>query len=397
MKPRRKRQKYQLEEFKLIGFSMENKPEGEGMVQVLTQAALTSENGEFHNYVRAFANEIDARLRAQGHDFHLSQANGFVVVVQPDQTATLHVDPIVQLDVITKRAVTAGEAVFSNDIGDIRRGALPNIKLKPEHRVVICLRLGWKFLLLFDLTPNGKLDVGSIERTLGVGMRRLMFDQLYRSMDDDQSLSKFISRGWFPFNELIGAEYDELHKAVAASFNLDAVEAKLLASFDADRMARLTEKWWRHPRFESRKVLLSEGVALYVEGRHIASLKTLMSEIEGILREDHLPRGEGRQGIEKVLAVAFETVLQAAGEDTMYFPVQFVDYLRQSIFAPFDPEQPADEVTRNTVGHGRAPAHAYTAVRALQTILVLDQIYRFLTVPVESDKPIARVRRPRRS
>lgn len=395
-KPQRKRQKYNLEEFKLIGFSMENKAEGEGKVQVLTRAALTSDASDFHTCIRAFANEIDGKLRAQGHAFHLSQSNGFALVVESDHTAVLYVDPVVHLDVIAKRAVGAGEAVFTSDIGDIRRGTLPSLKLKPEHRVVICLRLGWKFLMMFDLTPDAKLDVASIEGTMAVGMRRLMFEQLYHSMDDDQSLSKMISKGWFPFNELIGGEYDELQKAVSADFNLDAVEAKLVASYDADRMHRLTEKWWRHSQFEKRQAVLSEGVALYNEGRHIPSLKTLMSEIEGILREGHLPRAEGRQGIDKVLAVAFESVLQTAGEDTMYFPTQFVDYLRKSIFAPFDPAQPADEATRNTLAHGRASVRAYTAVRALQTILVLDQIYRFLTVPTQPDQPISRPRRPRR-
>lgn len=392
----RKRNRYNIDEFKLVGFSMENKPEGEGQIQVLTRAALTSDSSPFHHYIRSFANELDSKLRSQGATFHLSQANGFVLVVESDQTATLHVDPVVYLDVIAKRAVAAGEAVFSSDIGDIRRGAFRGIKLKREHRVIICLRVGWKFLLIFDLTPNEELDIGNIERTIAVGMRRLMFDQLYRSMDDDQSLSKLISRGWFPFNELIGSEYEELQKAVDSDFNITTVETKLFASFDADRVKHLTEKWWRHPSFASRKSLLSEGVTLFTEGRHAPSIKTLISEIEGILRENHIPRAEGRQGMEKVLAVAFETVLQAAGEDTMYFPIQFVTYLRSSIFAPFDPDLPADEATRNTVGHGRASVEAYTPVRALQTILVLDQIYRFLTVPLESDKPVARVKRLRR-
>lgn len=83
----------------------------------------------------------------------------------------------------------------------------------------------------------------------------------------------------------------------------------------------------------------------------------------------------------KVLSIAFEEVLNTAGPGTMYFPEQFVSYLRDSIFAPFDPEQPATDVTRNTVVHGKAPMDAYTAARALQIILALDQINRYLTVP----------------
>ncbi len=52
-----------------------------------------------------------------------------------------------------------------------------------------------------------------------------------------------------------------------------------------------------------------------------------------------------------------------------------------TVFAHFDPEQPATEANRNTAGHGKAPSSAYTGVLALQTILTLDQINLYHTVP----------------
>lgn len=205
-------------------------------------------------------------------------------------------------------------------------------------------------------------------------------------MADENVLATMIARGWFPFNELIGAEFDDLRRAIANDFNLEAVEETLVSQFTRERCDLLLGRWWRSPLYESRRALLAEGVSLFAEGRYISSIKTLLTEIEGILRERHVPRTSGRQGMDKVLSVAFEEVLDFAGHDTIYFPEQFVRYLRESVFAHFDPAQPPTEANRNTVGHGLAPGDAYTAVRALQTVLVLDQINRYVALPKRPSK-----------
>ncbi|TAJ74117.1 MAG: hypothetical protein EPO45_17090 [Sphingobium sp.] len=378
--PRRKKV-YDLGEFKLAGFAMENKMAGEQLA-VQTRAALFSDNPWFHHCIRAFAQDVDAKLREQKAPVHLAQASNFAIVVDPDFTAKLHIDSLeVELEMVCKRSVEAGEAVFTNDIGDIRRGSIRKPKIRPDQHFIVCLRQGWKFLLIFDLTPEVPADLNDLERAIGMGMRRLMFEQLYEAIADEPLSAAMIAKGWFPFNELVGAEFEDLHRAIVHDFNLVGVEATLVGNFDEARLAYLTDRWWKDPHFAGRKDSLEEGVKLFAETRYLASIKTLMAEIEGILRDRHVPRGPGRQGMEKVLSIAFEEVLNTAGPGTMYFPEQFVTYLKDSIFAPFDPEQPATEVTRNTVVHGKAPAAAFTAARALQIILVLDQINRYLTIP----------------
>ena len=47
------------------------------------------------------------------------------------------------------------------------------------------------------------------------------------------------------------------------------------------------------------------------------------------------------------------------------------------IFADFDVDTGNIGLSRNTVGHGVAEAEQYTKSRALQMILVFDQIYFF--------------------
>lgn len=382
MKSPRRNRIYNLGEFKLAGFAMENALPGAERVAVQTRAALFSHDPWFHHCMRAFAQDVDTKLREQNAPVHLAQASNFAIIVEPDFTAKLHFDNLeITLEMVAKRAVEAGEAVFTNDIGDIRRGSVRKPSIKPDQHFIICLRQGWKFLLIFDLTPEVPADLNDLERVIGMGMRRLMFEQLYETIADERLFSAMIAKGWFPFNELVGAEFDELQRAIAHEFNISNVEESVVRNFGESRLAHLTDRWWKDPHFAVRKALLDEGVKLFAEARYIASIKTLMTEIEGILRDRHVPRSQGRQGMEKVLSIAFEEVLNNAGPGTMYFPEQFVAYLKGSIFAPFDPEQPATDATRNTVVHGKAPIDAFTAARALQIILALDQIHRYLTVP----------------
>jgi hypothetical protein len=382
MKAPRRKKVYDLGEFKLAGFAVENAEAGAERVAIQTRAALFSDNPWFHHCMRAFAQDVDAKLREQKAPVHLGQASNFAVIVDPDFTAKLHFDSLeVTLEMVCKRSVQAGEAVFTNDIGDIRRGSIRKPKIRPDQHFIICLRQGWKFLLIFDLTPEVPANLDDLERAIGMGMRRLMFEQLYEAIANEPVFAAMVAKGWFPFNELVGAEFEDVLRAIVNDFNLVGVETTLVGNFGEARLAHLTGRWWKDSHFAARKVSLEEGVKLFAEARYLASIKTLMAEIEGILRDRHVPRSQGRQGMEKVLSIAFEEVLNTAGPGTMYFPEQFVTYLRDSIFAPFDPEQPATEVTRNTVVHGKAPAEAFTAARALQIILALDQINRYLTVP----------------
>jgi hypothetical protein len=382
MNPPRRKKVYDLGEFKLAGFAVENAEAGAERIAIQTRAALFSDNAWFHHCMRAFAQDVDAKLREQKAPVHLAQASSFAIVIDPDFTAKLHIDSLeITLEMVCKRSVGAGEAVFTNDIGDIRRGSIRKPKIRPDQHFIICLREGWKFLLIFDLTPEVPANLDDLERAIGMGMRRLMFEQLYEAVADEPVFAAMVSKGWFPFNELVGAEFEDVHRAIVHDFNLAGVETTLVGNFSEARLAHLTERWWKDSYFAARKVSLEEGVKLFAEARYLASIKTLMAEIEGILRDRHVPRSQGRQGMEKVLSIAFEEVLNTAGPGTMYFPQQFVTYLKDSIFAPFDPEQQATEVTRNTVVHGKAPAEAFTAARALQIILALDQINRYLSVP----------------
>ena len=153
--------------------------------------------------------------------------------------------------------------------------------------------------MIFDLTPEQLVNFDWVNINIGLGMRRLLFEELYQTVADERLLDGMAAKGWFPFNELIGAEFDNLQKALFNDFNFDAVEAALVAKFTPERLSLLSERWWRNAQYQDRRALLSEGVTLFTEGRYISSIKTLLTEIEGILRERHAPRTLGRQSMDR--------------------------------------------------------------------------------------------------
>lgn len=208
-----------------------------------------------------------------------------------------------------------------------------------------------------------------------------MFDKLYASLDQEDLIKKIFDAGWFPFNEIVGGEFEDLAQAISNEFNVESKEKTLIESFDEKRINKITEKWWRDPRFMSRKPLLEEGVQAFCEGKYISCIKILITEIEGIMREQHIPKAEGRQGVHTIISETMETVSEKLGADTLYFPSEFLNYIRISIFSNFDPSETATTATRHSVSHGKAPSTAYTSAKSLQTILTLDQINRYLTLP----------------
>src|SRR3546814_7381320 len=92
MKPPRRRKVYDLGEFKLAGFAVENALASAERVAVQTRAAIFSDNPWFHHCMRAFAQDVDAKLREQNAPAHLAQASNFAIIIDPDFTAKLHID-----------------------------------------------------------------------------------------------------------------------------------------------------------------------------------------------------------------------------------------------------------------------------------------------------------------
>ena len=61
--------------------------------------------------------------------------------------------------------------------------------------------------------------------------------------------------------------------------------------------------------------------------------------------------------------------------NSLLLPQQFLKYLTENVFANFNVDTGMVDLSRHSVAHGAAEGKEYTSERALQGILILDQIY----------------------
>lgn len=186
-----------------------------------------------------------------------------------------------------------------------------------------------------------------------------------------------MAAGWFPFVEILRREIKLLGDFATLTDGLEQVEPRILTAFDQARLDRIYDRWLTKPHFASRAAILKTGLDAFSRGDSIACIKTLLTEIEGILNDAYRTAHNGQGArIKVLLRWVIELATARAGmPDTLMFPASFARYLEQHTFANFDPAANTGHAgSRHAVGHGAASENTYTPVRALQAILALDQL-----------------------
>jgi hypothetical protein len=133
-----------------------------------------------------------------------------------------------------------------------------------------------------------------------------------------------------------------------------------------------------------KKAILESGIHSYLsddaEG-FIACIKILLTEIEGIVRLHYFKEtGKGKDvHIPNLINHVFDKGnIKTGSEESLFFPRDFLYYLKEAIFPQFDLERGDIALSRHTSSHGVAKAEDYSKIRAVQMILILDQLYFYL-------------------
>lgn len=361
----------------LCGFSAEAAKEGQA-VEVWERLSLTSDEPLFHRLVDSLDGVIRHMAEKAGTHVNLRRACTVLLVFKPDNRAELWVDTAaIVIRCTVKRTIATSSVIFENDIADVTGMNFPCVEIGAQDKVLCLFREGWSFGLAFDFNAKGQLDLECFQTMLGTLYRKLHYRHLYQAVSDPDVFGTLVKAGWFPFAEIITAEFRELAQYTKAGFDITEIESKIIAAFDAARLGRILERWAEKPHFVARAVLLKEAVEAFAAQKPASAIKIILTEIEGILNDAHktVHGGKGAR-IKDLLAFAQTSAEQrAGGPDTLLFPLAFGRYLASHTFANFDPV--ADTGTagsRHAVGHGAAVQDSYTMTRALQAILTLDQL-----------------------
>lgn len=346
------------------------------LAKIWTRLSMTSDDRNFHRIAENLCSVIEHSARQEEKVVSLRRADSVLMVMRADNSAELWVDTAATaVHALMKREMQAGSVVFESDIGDVTGMDFPLVEISATDRVICLFREGWRFGLYFDFNPDGAFDRGLMIRELGTLHRTLRYRHLYDALSDRALFERLIASGWFPFVELI-SEFRELADPCEAGFDLSEVEDNLCARFGRERMDRMLSRWMTKPHFKDREELLRSGIETYLAGQPIATIKIILTEIEGILADAYkATHGKGAR-LKRLLVFAIESAEKKAGApNTLLFPTAFAHYLATHTFADFDPAGPRGNAgSRHAVGHGAAEVESYTQTRALQALLTLDQI-----------------------
>lgn len=347
-------------------------------VEVITRLAITSDSPLFYPIAQGLSAVLDP---AMGKSLH--RGEHVLVVIKQDRSAKIWFDTAAVVhDVMIKRTAAFGMAVFQRDIVDMQGMRFPCVDIETSDQVIVLFREQWRYALYFDFNPGRALDLGDLGRTLGTLYRSLAFRNHYDLMGDADSRRKLIESGWFPFAEIAQSEFMSLAQTVRLGGNLTEVENIVIESFTRERLDRILERWDAKPSFAKKKAIFSSGIDAFLRRDPVASIKIMLTEIEGILNSEHeVQRGKRLWRVEPLLDFAIVSAeAKAGGPNTLLFPQEFKEYLLANAFASFDPRgaEEAEASSRHAVGHGAAKAESYTVARALQVILTLDQLLFYL-------------------
>ncbi|WP_373415075.1 hypothetical protein [Ensifer aridi] len=369
-----------LKEMDLAGISAAPAKGGD-TAKIWTRMSLTSDEVMFHAIAENISGVLMHAAHQNGASIKPDRVDTLLLVIRPDNSAELWADTAaVAMQALLNRSVPSGAVILESDIADIVGMWFPMAGITEEDRILCLFRTKWSFGLFFDFHREKPLDIEAAKRDLGTLHRRLYYRHLYEMVENQLNMQRLAKGGWFPFAEIIGREFGMIANHSNAEFDLSEIEEKILAALGDARIEKIFSRWMVKPAFQDKEKILRPAIDAFKRGEPVIVLKTLLTEIEGVLQSAHRQKHrKSAANLKALFAFAAASAEERAGTgDSLLFPSSFVEYLRTYTFDHFDPDDVGETLSRHSVGHGAAGAESYTPIRALQAILTLDQLAFYL-------------------
>lgn len=368
---------------RIAGFTMEIIPTGQ-RGRAVVKEFVTSDEERFHRYVHQIASMFLGRV-------DWSRVEQFLVLVHPDGSADVHVNAFdYSLEVLAKEDLAAGEPVGQRKVADIRRLVFPSLPVAPADSFFFCVRVGWRFGLFFDLRlgQDGPVDPDETARWLGWGYKQLAFREELAAIAAKPLYERMRADGWFPFIGLLGGDYEDLARLYEGRGDVPDHDLDVWVErrFTDERIRQMCARWWKKSAFSAKQPLIEAGIEQVLRRTPtdtIGAIKTLYSELEGLLRVGYRAT-KGTKTTELVGKVKTDGKAKFDAIEPLGFPKLFSSYLSKVVFAGFDPAEEVD-LTRDSALHGVASVEKYTRYRAVQLLLILDQLHFLMADPPPSD------------
>lgn len=347
-------------------------------VKVRTLEFTSTEDGQhFVGRLEAFCTHI---LEGLPEPVSPSQVDHLLVIYRRDGPAEVYVN---ELEVRGEARVTgpvgAGDPMTKDDVAEIRSLDL-GVAVPRDAGFLFLFSVGWRKGLFYDFVPtqipDGRprdYDVGS---ALGRMYFRVLFQERFSLSDDDWG--RLFSSQWFPFVGLQSSTADDLISHVKAGVGPDRLLDRIVEESKA-RVPRMAESWAGRASFGPHMVLLERAIERFLADDWASCTALLFPRIEGMLRSHHAETGSGKKPHrDNLVNTATESAIRR-DNDSLLLPRRFRDYLRTVYFAGFRPKDKEVKASRDSVGHGVAPASAFDRKAAVIGLLTVDQLFYFLS------------------
>ena len=183
-------------------------------------------------------------------------------------------------------------------------------------------------------------------------------------------------RWWFPFERILGKDFDNLHNNITkpSNVNLDLPYLSIINTFDNHKINEMIFDWKQTEIFPYK--LLEIGLKHYQNQDPVSSIHILIPYIESIVRHTLNSKSKSiRQSeISEKISDDLGKRLHATDNDSLYIK-GFKAYLENTWFSSFSNNERLCTMSRNTISHGINQYEEYTMEKALQLILTIDQLY----------------------
>ncbi len=294
----------------------------------------------------------------------------FLVVMQGEMGQVFVNEPPILVNMVGRRAITAGEKIYKSDVGGIGAVRFVDLEISPNSGIIFYFTIGWRRGLFFDLRPLEGEPLGDIDRILGEHYDRLWFSDLYSI--PNELWSKIFDTGWFPFIHLIGGTFESLPHFLERGI-VPAWENGVLEQIKENHLREWIDAWRDIEELREHIPFVERAVERYAAGDFVSTISILWPRIEGMLR--HLYLGpEEKPGQKKLLANVREIMEKKAEAPNSYLPGLFEQYLLRYYFRDFSVKENRVDLARHSLAHGVTKAGDYDKKRALQGFLILDQL-----------------------
>ena len=182
-------------------------------------------------------------------------------------------------------------------------------------------------------------------------------------------------RGWFPFQRILGEEFENLYSGIIKSRNEDLYlpYLQIINAFDNRRLNEMLSDWKGVEVLPYKQ--LEIGLKHYQNQDPFNSIHVLTPYIEGIVRNTLGNRLESMDSfaIREKISEDLKGILHTTEDNTLYINA-FKSYLKTTWHSSFSNNRLFYPITRNTVSHGISEYEECTMEKALQLILTIDQL-----------------------